>query len=311
MRDIVLHIGMHKTASTFLQHWYFPQLEVNSCMHPKVTGEYIGRSPDFDPEQFYTMIESETVPYPGSNILLISHEAFSGSVSGTKTQKKYLISERLVTAFPNAKIIVVVRRQRDWLKSLYAFRVSLSKKHEVRSFEDFLINRKFIENAFDKLQYDKLVALYVKHFGRSNLLVIPYESIRKDWTGFQREVCGFIGISREIMFEGTGPIVLGSPKNVKILKQMQRWNSRFQKLKRSTKLLEKSGPKTGVALDAAYSSVKKWLIPILENYHGRNSEPLKIPADIEERLQNIIPESNRRLNRIVDIDLAMYEYDLG
>lgn len=113
------------------------------------------------------------------------------------------------------------------------------------------------------------------------------------------------------MFKGTGPIALASPKNVKILNQMRRWNSGFQKLKRSTKLLGRSGPKTGAALDAAYSSVKKWLIPILEKYHGRNSESLKIAADIEERLQKIIPESNRKLNRIVDIDLAMYEYDLG
>jgi hypothetical protein len=310
MLDTVLHIGMHKTASTFLQQWYFPQLEVNSCMQPKDAGEYISRSPNFDPEQFYNIIESEKVPCPESNILLISHEDFSGSVSGSKTQKKYLISERLATAFSNAKVIVVVRRQRDWLKSLYGFRVSLSKKHEVRSFEDFLIKRKITENAFDKLQYDKLVGLYVKHFGRSNLLVLPYESIRKDWAGFQRAVCSFIGVSKVIMFKGTGPIVLASPKNVKIINQMRRWNSGFQKLRRSTKLLGRSGPKTGAALDAAYSTVKKWLIPILEKYHGRNSEPLQIPTDIEERLQKIIPESNCRLNRMVDIDLAMYEYDL-
>ncbi len=312
MLDTVLHIGMHKTASTFLQQWYFPQLEVNSCMQPKVTGEYISRSPDFDPEQFYHIIESETVACPGSNILLLSHEDFSGSISGVKTQKKYLISERLATAFPDARVLVVVRRQRDWLKSLYAFRVSLSKKHEVRSFEDFLIKRKFAENAFDKLQYDKLVALYVQHFGRSNLLVLPYESIRKDWMGFQQAACSFIGISKPIMLKGTGPIVLASPKNIKILNQIRRWNSGFQKLRWCTKLLGKTGPKTGAALDTAYSTVKKkWLIPILEKYHGSNSEPLQIPTDIEEKLQKIIPASNRRLNRMVDIDLAMYEYDLG
>jgi hypothetical protein len=311
MLDTVLHVGMHKTASTFLQQWYFPQLEVNSCMQPKVAGKYISRSPAFDPEQFYHMIESETVLCPGSNMLLISHEAFSGSISGSNSRKKYLISERLATAFPKAKIIIVVRRQRDWLKSLYAFRVSLSEKHEVRSFKDFLIKRKFAENAFDKLKYDKLVALYVQHFGRSNLLVIPYESIRKDWTGFQRTVCSFIGVSKIIMFKGTGPVFLASPKNVKILNQMRKWNSGFQKLRRSTKLLGRSGPKTGATLDAAYSTVKKWLIPKLDRYHGRDSEPLQIPTDIEERLQKIIPESNRRLNRMVDIDLATYEYDLG
>ena len=132
----------------------------------------------------------------------------------------------------------------------------------------------------------------------------------KDWAGFQRAVCSFIGVSKVIMFKGTGPIVLASPKNVKIINQMRRWNSGFQKLRRSTKLLGRSGPKTGAALDASYLTVKKWLIPILEKYHGRNPEPLQIPTDIEKRLQKIIPESNCRLNRMVDIDLAMYEYDL-
>ena len=143
MLDTVLHIGMHKTASTFLQQWYFPQLGVNYCMQPKAAGEYIRRSVDFDPEQFYHLIESDTVPCSGSDILLISHEAFSGSISGSKTQKKYLLSERLAQAFPNARVVLVVRRQRDWVKSLYAFRVSRSEKHEIRSFEDFLIKRKF------------------------------------------------------------------------------------------------------------------------------------------------------------------------
>ena len=311
MLDIVLLIGMHKTASSFIQKWYFPQLEVNSCMQPIAAGEYISKSPDFDPEQFYHMIESETVPCPGSNILLISHEAFSGTVSGSNTQKKYLISERLAMAFPNAKVIVVVRRQRDWIKSLYAFRVSFSTKHEVRSFKDFLIKRKFVKNAFDKLQYDRLVASHVQHFGRSNLLALPYELIRKDWTGFQRAVCSFIGISKVNMLKGTGPVVGASPKNVKILNQMRRWNSVFQKLRWGTNLLGRSGPKKGAALDSAYSTFKKRLTPTLEKYYGRDFEPLQIPTDIEERLKEILPESNRRLSRIADIDLATHEYDLS
>ena len=100
------HIGLHKTATTWLQRHLFPSLPGVNCL---VTRRIAGI----------------TRPQGDVPTLIVSHEALSGTLSSEKQpgDNKKRLTETLssiAAVAPGAPIIIGFREHRSWLTAAYA-----------------------------------------------------------------------------------------------------------------------------------------------------------------------------------------------
>ena len=106
--DVYFHLGMTKAASTYLQTAIFPYLE-NIRFHPK--------------HQFRTY---KTL---SRNTLDKNH-----LYSTEKDRRLVELVDEILTFFPEARIIIIVRRHDQWVLSKYKYYI---RKHGYVSFKEF------------------------------------------------------------------------------------------------------------------------------------------------------------------------------
>lgn len=122
MSDVFIHVGLHKTASTFFQTEVFPHFENTICL----TRPYTQQSRGFNKLQFADdtvyapeelKLELKQIEQDNKN-LIISDEYLSGELHSNYLNRS-LIANRLSKIFPQAEIILFIRGQKDILLSLY------------------------------------------------------------------------------------------------------------------------------------------------------------------------------------------------
>lgn len=136
-RETIIHIGLHKSASTFLQNNVFPILgEVNyidrseswEVLKPIIFQSHSAFDPiDIDQNRLDSWYA------PGKRVV-ISEEFLSGNPDlGYINQDSCL--ENLHQIFPDAKVIIVLREQWSLIRSMYLHMVATGyNKHEKRAF---------------------------------------------------------------------------------------------------------------------------------------------------------------------------------
>jgi hypothetical protein len=134
-KRIVLHIGLHKTGTTFLQKKIFPNLSGWVLL----TRPYTQQNKAFNCLQFAddTLYDPEAIlaeidRIPGSQII-ISDESLSGKPSNFHYINRSMIYRRFAEAFPEAKVILVIRGQRDMLVSSYRNHIQTFPKTYLRA----------------------------------------------------------------------------------------------------------------------------------------------------------------------------------
>src|SRR5678815_570431 len=108
----VIHIGYHRTGSTFLQELVFPVLAVNQAIKPDL---YHLFDDEFDPRALADRIAASCPPLDALRPTVISHEMLSGSPEGGSVERRFRTARRLHQTYPGAKILVVVRNQIDYV----------------------------------------------------------------------------------------------------------------------------------------------------------------------------------------------------
>ena len=125
-QNVIVHIGLHKTATTFLQQAFFP-LHAETCGYIDARKQMRGflnevlytHDFEFDAERV-RQIAVEELQNAGAaeDRLLISDEQFCGSPwDNAVSRKRYF--DRLMAVFPEARVILVLRNQADMIRSLY------------------------------------------------------------------------------------------------------------------------------------------------------------------------------------------------
>lgn len=142
MKNLIIHIGYHKTASTFLQDEIFPVLPVNYiCLagRKRKILDMVESKENFNAGILREWAMSEVVKNNKvvQDTTIMSQEELSGHPSGYKSIDPFLIAGNLKDAFPNAKIFIVIRNQFNYIKSIYAYRVAV-KGADYRSFNRFI-----------------------------------------------------------------------------------------------------------------------------------------------------------------------------
>lgn len=122
---VFIHLGLHKTASTWLQEKIFTQYDDLLLLTRPLTtqvapfnklqfaNDYI-----YDEQELIEVVRHYHEQYPERNIL-ISDEALSGLPRYNYLNRSQ-IAERLRSAFPEAEVLIFLRGQYDLVKSLHA-----------------------------------------------------------------------------------------------------------------------------------------------------------------------------------------------
>jgi len=112
------------------------------------------------------------------------------------------LTDCLKAVFPNAKLVIVIRRQDELVESIY--KQSLQSWHHqgINSFLNYR-NRTF-EDSCDQLGLPNLdvkqidlhryVQNYVEHFGRENVSVLPYELLNHDQRAFLEKLAAALDV---------------------------------------------------------------------------------------------------------------------
>jgi len=215
----VLHVGLPKTGTTFLQRRYFPRLAEYHCITSdqvlpsdfsfiyKINKEFdilprptlIRKLIRKDRNLNIKKISSKIQRYKNKTDLpiLLSCEGLVG-VSFSPLRNNIEVSLLIKSVLDIEKVILVIRRQDHYVQSLY--RQLILEEDRYGRFicpEDFVSKtpRLTALSSAVELNWLSLYQNYISIFGLDNVLCLPYEEMVKDLHGFIGRINNFLGVA--------------------------------------------------------------------------------------------------------------------
>lgn len=204
--NIIIHLGLHKTGSTYLQRIVFPQnaaqlgfLSVRRKKELSDFGQYLLRENDitYSSKKAYALLTKDNLFKVTSDTrLLLSDEQFSGSPWNSAKDRKRNF-DRLHELFPNAGYVLVLRNQEVLTQSLY---LEYIKKGGTAHWSDFLTYKgndlDFSRGSY--MQFYEYCEYVVSQIGGDRLKVLYYEELQENAAQFFSKMEAFIGEKIEI-----------------------------------------------------------------------------------------------------------------
>ncbi|WP_193742870.1 sulfotransferase [Sphingobium bisphenolivorans] len=201
---LLIHIGFHKTGSTWLQQQIFGSADHgfttetgrprHQIVHDFVTADAFQFSPDEARASYARHIAAAKNQ---GWTLVVSHERLSGYPSSGGHDRR-LIADRLHATFPQARILMILREQRSLIRSMYSQHITDGGTGSLRAFlasvEPHLGRRPGFR--LSTYEFDGMIQYYQRLFGRDKLLVLPYEMLAEEPAWFVARIqdfCGFTG----------------------------------------------------------------------------------------------------------------------
>ena len=161
--QIFIHVGIHKTGTTFLQKEVFP----------KIAGiNYVFR------------VGLDTTIVPGKINLLSDENLDGGSYRLFNSKSRYDIAINLHKMYPSAKIIICIRSEFDWLKSAW--------KQYTLSYYGYSFGEYCYRLGNARVETDGYIIFLRTLF--DDVLVCDFEDLKKDPKAFVKRICDFMGV---------------------------------------------------------------------------------------------------------------------
>jgi hypothetical protein len=222
----VLHVGLAKSASTFLQCNYFNYIKgyeyETSCRQCgslasvfnwlfKINKSYDNLSyrkkylrNDYPSKSNLNINkavrESATYIANLSRPILLSSEGLCG-VSYSPCRNNYEINLLIKEIFDDCKIILIVRKQDDWCDSIYRQLVFNENRFGLYiKFSDLYATKPSLKSLSysGELNWHELYRNYTDIFGKENVLCLPYEQLVDNSKKFVEILNSFIGDEPEL-----------------------------------------------------------------------------------------------------------------
>lgn len=191
MARAILHVGYHKTATTWFQrvvypralsHGYVPRERVSEALLSANAFQFDPaaslRALALDPARPSILCEEALCgsPYTGGHMGLLSRE----------------VALRLHALLPEANVVVFVRSQPEMIAATYLQYLRVGGTYSPHRFlfpEQYSLARdavpnRFLHFSFDHFEYDRLIAHYAACFGAERLHVFAYEQLRSEGEQF-------------------------------------------------------------------------------------------------------------------------------
>jgi len=296
---MLIHIGYHKTATSWLQALYFSQ---HPNIHYPIEYEQLWQhliSPhglEFDlhhAQQYFNTVFTA----PANKIPVISSERLSGNPhSGGFDSKE--IANRLKQLFPHAKILIVVRNQVDMILSNYKQYI---KAGGIVTLNDYMhppVDGRLPLFRLDNFKYDKLAAYYCQLYGKENVSVMLYEQFQQQPLQFINLLNEFIGITTPIAYQFQQQVNKSPSDSYIALKRYA------NHLNGGSSFLPKK-----VIMPRLYQKIIQGL-EYMEHFQWIQQKKYLWHTQIEQDIQNYYAESNHMLNKSFSLSLENYTYCL-
>ncbi|WP_353570604.1 sulfotransferase [Candidatus Albibeggiatoa sp. nov. BB20] len=298
---MLIHIGYHKTATTWLQLFYFPHHPELAFIagHDSLWQHFMSSSSlEFDPQtvqQLFQSLIQQSLQV--QQIPILSAERLSGNPHAGGFDNKDM-ADRLKAVFPQAKILIVIRRQADAILSNYKQYIRVGGICNLSEYLNPPVDGRIPLFRLDNFAYHHLANYYVQQFGQNKVKVMLYEQFCKHPNQFIQELSQFIGVSSNQQFP-TEQQVNNSMSDLGILlkRQINKWhgNDSLYPITPCCAWLTTRLSKTVEFLDQKH---------YLDFYQSH----------LKQQTQNTIGDrfkvSNALLAEQFQLDLAAYGYDL-
>lgn len=215
MVEIILHVGYPKAASTFLQKEIFSHhkdlmdYSAQNIKKPNFNEvwnviNHVSKtdSLNFDINWCVSQISEfkKKIKYLSGKKPIISNE---GLVMSGRADRKLIVS-RLKKLFGDAKVIIVIRKQKDLLNSTFYQHMRKSKLYgcfeSINAWlDDPLRYAKHITSEYNhpirRIQFYQVLRTYENIFGKENVLILLYEELKEDKISFITKLSKFCGIN--------------------------------------------------------------------------------------------------------------------
>lgn len=186
MQDIlrsIVHIGYHKTATTWFQTRVWPSVESHEHLDRHTIQHALLDPPGmhFDPARGAQILGLPSRTRP----LILSEENLSGYIhnGGLHGLIGPEMARRIHTLLPDANIVVFIRNQLTAVRASYSQYVSGGGTFSLGRYLDThermygALKRPYKAPAFEweHFEYDRLLGYYDRLFGRDRVHVYPYE----------------------------------------------------------------------------------------------------------------------------------------
>lgn len=200
--EYYLHIGLHKTGTKFFQYNVFPNLRKDQIIYnpPKLTQLIVDlvKAKKNDVDLVLKEINKEKANIEKNNLakkVLISREVMSGDLfTFYKDYKSHYI--RLYKGLSEAKIIMSLRYQTDWIISCY--RETLHE-HHYQTIKQYLGleqgEKKFVKANYKNLDYAGILRQIKSLYGSKNISIFFYEDFNKDKMKFLKKKLKTLGLN--------------------------------------------------------------------------------------------------------------------
>ena len=170
---ICFHIGLIKTGTTYLQNFYFNKIGYNYIGKELLNKKWLySKKHRLYNEINYLIKNQKGVNKSLIQNSLLSHEEFIGNVWNFNINNN-IINE--IAKIKNIKIILTIRSQRDIFLSIYKQYLYEGGKLSFLDFYNACKTKKL--NIFEYLNYLKIFKNLCKKFGRTKILLVPFEML--------------------------------------------------------------------------------------------------------------------------------------
>jgi hypothetical protein len=182
----IVHIGYHKTATTWFQRSVYPHALSHRWV-PRARVQAALLEPSgmaFDAARARALLMEGDDGRPP----ILCEENLSGYIhnGGLHGFLPPAVAERIGAVLPDAQIVIFVRSQAEMIAACYTQYVRGGGTHSIHR---YLFPSLYLRGAyaqpfkvprfsFDHFEYDRLVARYDALFGRENVHLFPYEDLR-------------------------------------------------------------------------------------------------------------------------------------
>lgn len=202
---IVLHVGAHKTATTFIQNnarnnhklidasgVYFVDKKSETASEAfKIYLEELSKGAKCRVEMLARQLDKVLAPAlanPAYHTIFLSEENLLGHMLSQKETFYPNVRSAVAASLQMRKhgqisVILTLRRQDTYIESCYLFRKVREKREATNTIYDFLDRI-----DLNSLSWKPVVQPWVDAFGKENCKVLPYELIKKDATAFARNI---------------------------------------------------------------------------------------------------------------------------
>lgn len=198
---LLIHVGLHKTGSTWLQQDLFCNPDYGFTND---TGEprqqiimHIG-VPDplfFDSAKVASHYAPPIQDARRAGLTLaLSHEQLAGHPSAGG-RDRCIIADRLRATFPDARILFVFREQRSLIQSMYSQHITAGGVESLRRYlatpEPWCLRKPSFQLEF--YEFDRMIGYYRDLFGPDRVLALPLELLGKRPQEFAERIMEFCG----------------------------------------------------------------------------------------------------------------------